>query len=59
MLKTLLTKPTSTVGLAYTAYRLWRRIPKRHRRRIIQETRKHVPRIARSVAQRRRTRVRR
>jgi hypothetical protein len=37
------------VGLALTAYDIWRRIPPRHRRRILAEARKHGPRLARAA----------
>ena len=38
------------VGVALTAWDIWRRIPKRHRRRIVREARKHAPTVARAVA---------
>ena len=38
------------VGIALTAWDIWRRLPKQHRRLIIQETRRHAPNLARSVA---------
>jgi hypothetical protein len=41
------------VGLFLTAYDIWRRIPPRHRRLIIAETRKHAPTVAKAVAKRR------
>jgi hypothetical protein len=37
---------TGTLGLAFTAWDLWRRIPKRHRRAILRNARKHGPRVA-------------
>jgi hypothetical protein len=40
------------VGLFLSAYDIWRRIPPRHRRRIVAETRKHAPTVARAVRQR-------
>jgi hypothetical protein len=42
------------VGLALTAFDIWRRIPPKHRRRILAEARYHGPRLARAAAQRRR-----
>jgi hypothetical protein len=42
--------------MAFTAYRLWRRIPPHHRRRIVREARKHGSRAARKVANRTRKR---
>ena len=42
------------LGLALTAYDIWRRIPKRQRKQIIAATRKHGPRVASQIMQRRR-----
>jgi len=50
----LLTRRAGPVGLALTAYDVWRRIPKRQRRQIIAATRKHGPRVAAHLMQRRR-----
>jgi hypothetical protein len=36
----------STIGLAWSAYRLWRRIPPAQRRKLVAQGRKHGPRIA-------------
>jgi hypothetical protein len=47
------------VGLFLTAYDIWRRIPPQHRRRIVTETRKHGPTVARAVGQRARRRPKR
>jgi hypothetical protein len=38
------------VGIALTAWDIWRRLPKEHRRRIAREARKHAPTVARAVA---------
>lgn len=38
------------VGIALTAWDIWRRLPKQQRRLIIQETRRHAPTLARGVA---------
>jgi hypothetical protein len=38
------------VGIALTAWDIWRRLPKEHRRRITLEARKHAPTVARAVA---------
>jgi hypothetical protein len=38
------------IGLALTAWDIWRQIPKEHRRRITREARKHAPTLARAVA---------
>jgi hypothetical protein len=40
------------VGLFLTAYDIWRRIPPKHRRRILAQTRKHGPTVARAVVRR-------
>jgi hypothetical protein len=50
----LFTRRMGPVGVALTAYDIWRRIPKRQRRQIIQAARKHGPRAAAAVARRRR-----
>jgi hypothetical protein len=55
----LVTRRAGPVGLALTAFDLWRRIPKRQRRQIIQATRKHGPRVARHLIERRRRLARR
>jgi len=44
------------VGLFLTAYDVWRRLPPPARRRILRETRRHGPRVARAVASRTRKR---
>ncbi|MDQ3874294.1 MAG: hypothetical protein M3322_01900 [Actinomycetota bacterium] len=48
--KSLLAPRLGPLGFAYSAYKIWRRIPRRHRRRIIAQTRKHGPRVASVVA---------
>jgi hypothetical protein len=45
----LLTRRAGPIGVALTAYDLWRRIPKKQRRQIIDATRKHGPRVAAQV----------
>jgi len=47
------------VGLALTAYDVWRRLTPAQRKRVIQATRKHGPTLARVVAQQARARARR
>ena len=47
------------VGLAITAYDIWRRIPPQHRKRLLAEARKHGPRLARAAYESRRARRRR
>lgn len=55
------TRRLGPVGIALTAFDIWRRIPPRHRKRILAEARKHGPRLARAArdSQRRRRRRRR
>jgi hypothetical protein len=51
---------TGTIGLALTAWDIWRRIPKEHRRLIVRQARKHGPRVAaRVMEQQRRRKTRR
>jgi hypothetical protein len=47
------------LGLALTAYDIWRRIPPKHRKRILREARHHGPRLAKAARDRRRSRRRR
>ena len=47
-------RPTSPIGLALTAFEIWRRLPPRQRRRVLEMTRKHGPRIAAALLARRR-----
>jgi hypothetical protein len=46
----LLTRRAGPIGLALTAYDIWRRIPPTQRRQILAATRKHGPRIAATAA---------
>jgi hypothetical protein len=48
----LLTRRTGAVGLALTAYDIWRRIPPAQRRQILAVTRTHGPRLAASAVKR-------
>jgi hypothetical protein len=57
-LSRMFTRKMGPIGLALTAYDIWRRIPPRHRRRLIAEARKHGPRLARAAADRHRRRRR-
>jgi hypothetical protein len=36
-------------GIALTAWDVWRRIPKKHRKRMLAELRQHAPTVARTV----------
>ena len=49
----LLGRRAGPLGLALTAYDVWRRLPPSQRRRIIDATRTHGPRIAGSVVKKR------
>ena len=50
---------TGTIGLALTAWDIWRRIPKQHRRTLVRQGRKYGPILAAKViAQRQRRRDR-
>jgi hypothetical protein len=46
----LLTRRLGWWGVMLTAWDLWRRIPKKHRKRIFGEMRKHAPGVARTLA---------
>ena len=39
-------RPTNPIGVAVTAFELWRRLPPKQRKRVLQATRTHGPRIA-------------
>jgi hypothetical protein len=54
----LLTRRLGIWGVALTAWDIWRRIPKQHRRMIIQQARKHGPKVAARVMQQRQRRSR-
>ena len=53
-----LTGRTGAVGLALTAWDIWRRIPPRHRRTILRQARKHGPTIAKRAVEYQRKRRR-
>ena len=38
--------PKSTIGLAFAAYKLWRRLPPAQRAIVFQQARKHGPKAA-------------
>jgi hypothetical protein len=42
----LLSRRAGPLGLALTAYDIWRRLPPKQRRQILDVTRKHGPRVA-------------
>jgi len=54
----MLTRKMGPIGLALTAYDIWRRLPPQHRRRLMQQARTHGPRIAKAAIEARRRRGR-
>jgi hypothetical protein len=46
------------IGLTLTAWDIWRRIPKQHRRAILRQARKHGPVVASKLMQQRQRRRR-
>jgi hypothetical protein len=46
----MVTRRLGPIGLALTAYDVWRRIPKSYRRRIISEVAKQGPRLAKEAS---------
>jgi hypothetical protein len=46
------------IGVALTAWDIWRRIPKKHRRAILRQARKHGPTVATKLMQQRQRRRR-
>jgi hypothetical protein len=50
----LLTRRTGAVGLALTAWDIWRRIPPKQRRMLMRQARKHGPMVARRAMEYRR-----
>jgi acyl-CoA reductase-like NAD-dependent aldehyde dehydrogenase len=49
-------RPKSPLGVALTAFELWRRLPPKQRQRVLRATRKHGPRLAAAILTRRRPR---
>jgi hypothetical protein len=49
----MLMRRAGPLGLALTAYDIWRRIPLQQRRQILDAARKHGPRVAANAMQRR------
>jgi hypothetical protein len=45
----MMTRRMGTLGLVLTAWDIWRRIPKEHRKRIYVQVRKHAPTVARAI----------
>jgi hypothetical protein len=46
----IVTRRLGPIGVALTAYDVWRRIPKRYRRRILSEVAKQGPRLAKEAS---------
>jgi hypothetical protein len=53
-----LSRRAGPLGLALTAWDLWRRIPPKHRKTIVRQARKHGPKLARRAIQYQRNRRR-
>ena len=49
-------RPTSPLGVALTAFELWRRLPPSQRKRLMRATRTHGPKVAAALLARRRAR---
>jgi hypothetical protein len=45
----MLTRRGGTVGLALTAWDIWRRIPKQQRQQILRQARRHGPEVIRQA----------
>ena len=45
----LLTRRAGPLGLALTAWDVWRRIPPRHRKTILKQARKHGPTVVKQM----------
>jgi hypothetical protein len=45
----MVTRRLGPIGIALTAYDVWRRIPKQYRRRIVSEVVKQGPRVAKEA----------
>jgi hypothetical protein len=54
----MLTRRAGAVGLAMTAWDIWRRIPPRHRKTILRQARKHGPILVKRAVEYRRARRR-
>ena len=51
-------RPTNPIGVALTAFELWRRLPPRQRKRVLAVARKHGPKVASALLARTRGRRR-
>lgn len=45
----LLTRRAGPVGMALTAWDIWRRIPPRHRKMLLKQARKHGPMVVKQM----------
>ena len=54
----LIGRKAGPIGIALTAYDLWRRLPEKQRRLLLQHGRKHGTRIATTAAKRGATQIR-
>ena len=50
----LLGRRAGPIGIALTVFDIWRRIPPKQRRQLLDQTRKHGPKVAKKLAERRR-----
>jgi hypothetical protein len=57
-LRRVFTRRMGPVGVVLTAIDIWRRIPPKHRRRIVAQARKHGPRLVKAAAKRQQRRRR-
>jgi len=53
LLTRFLARRAGPVGVAFTLYDIWRRIPAKQRKRLLAQARKQAPRVASSVARKR------
>lgn len=42
--------PKTPIGLAFAAYKLWKRLPSNQRRQLLEAARKHGPAVAEKAA---------
>ena len=53
-MRRLLGRRAGPIGIALTVFDIWRRIPPAQRRQLLEQTRKHGPKVAKKIADRRR-----
>ncbi|MDX6397427.1 MAG: hypothetical protein QOJ43_835 [Gaiellaceae bacterium] len=49
-------RPTNPIGIAFTAYQLWRRLPPSQRKRVLSAARTHGPKVAAAILAKRKAR---